>query len=60
MLDTTFTTVSLLGFMVSVIFTASGTFGELGTWGFQVGFALTVLFTLLVISSMVSLYPDEI
>ena len=57
--NNTFTIVALIGFMVSVIFTANGTFGELGSFGFQIGFALTVLFTILIIAALVSIFPKE-
>jgi hypothetical protein len=51
--------VVLLVFIVSVIFTASGRFGLLGSWGFKVGFALTFFFTLLIIIAMVSMLPGD-
>lgn len=56
-LNGAFTVVSLIGFMGSVIFLASGSFGELGTFGFKVGFALVILFTILVVAAMASIFP---
>jgi uncharacterized membrane protein len=58
-LDGTFALISLLGFILSVIFTASGRVGELGSFGFKLGFTLTFFFTISVIASMVSIYPKD-
>jgi len=58
-LDGSFAMVSLIGFIISVIFTSSGRVGELGSFGFKLGFAITLFFTIAVIASMVSIYPKD-
>lgn len=51
-LNNGFTVVSLVGFIVSVTFTA------FGTWDLKIGFTLSVMFFLFVAASLFSIYPE--